>query len=122
MDPVRRPFGFAQLRHRALAGEDEDQVVRIDTLQARGLDQRPGAIDRRPTDVLDRERVAPVERVRQAARDVHAPHQPPFFGDRVERDADPHRAGRLCRRLARRDGDDLLAPEEVQRHSVSPRT
>ena len=71
VDPVGGPLVLGQLRQRALAGEDEDQVVGIDAPEARRLRQRRRAVDRRPLDVGDLDRLALVERVRQAALDLH---------------------------------------------------
>ena len=45
VDPMGGPLGVGQLGHRALAGEDEDQVVRVDALAGRA--RRPSARSRR---------------------------------------------------------------------------
>ena len=81
-----------QRRQRVLAGGDHDQVVRVDALEARRGLERRRAVGRAPGDVGDRERLALVERVGEAARDHHPAAQPPVLGDRDERHA-PDGAG-----------------------------
>ena len=67
-------------------------------------DHRLGAVDRRPLDVLDRDRLALVERVGQPAVDHHPADQPPLLGQAVER-----RCPRSCAEAAAAAGAPVAA-------------
>ena len=86
-----RLLGVTELRHGVLAGEDEDEVVRIDALEPWNGDHRRRAVDRRPGDLGDGDRLALVEGVGQAAFDGHPPDKAPFLRHSIERDTGPRR-------------------------------
>ncbi len=88
--PVRRLLLVIQGRQRPVAGEDDDQVVRVHLLEAGGRLKVVHGVHRRPGDVPDRDRLAPVQDVEQPPIELHQPDQPPFVGEGVERDARAH--------------------------------
>ena len=51
VDPVRGPLVVGHVRQRIVAGQDEDEVVRIDRLEPGRRRQRRATVDRRPADV-----------------------------------------------------------------------
>ena len=91
VDPVRGGLIRAHRRQRGLAGQHEDQVVRIDRLEPRRLLEGFGAVERRPLDLGDLDRFAAVERVGEPSVDGHPPDEAPLLGQGVERDPPPGR-------------------------------
>ncbi len=78
-------FRVRQRRQRPLPGQHDDQVVRIDRLEARcGLHLR-GAVERGPLDVRDGDRLTLVERIGQPTGDLHPTVESPLLREPLER-------------------------------------
>jgi hypothetical protein len=108
---------LALRRKRRLARHDQDQVIRVDRLEARHRLEWRASVDRRPADVRERDRLAPIDRVRQPSVDLHRADEPPFFGHPVE--GDPALARTRRRAVCRAPlGLALPSPQEVERHPL----
>ena len=87
VDTVRGSLVVARLGQRIVAGQDEDEVVRIDVLRpGAGTSGAEPSIGAQRTSTMV-ERFALVERIRQPAVDQHPADQAPILGQSVERDA-----------------------------------
>ncbi len=121
MDLVRRPLVVAQGRQRLLAGHHDDQVVRVDRLEAGGRAPAPlvpsSGAQRTSSMVTGSRLLSASDR---PALDVHDADDAPLLGQAVERDAASRgRAAREPAPAPAAASGGLLALEEVERH-VSP--
>ena len=122
MDPVGGPLvvGHARAANRRRRGRGSRSYGST-RLEAGRRRQRLGAVDRRPADVVDRDRLAPVERVGQPAVDEHPADEPPLLGQPVERDARRRRRRGRRRRPRRGRRRSFLPLQEIERHVTPPR-
>jgi len=101
--------------------DHQDEIVWVHGLEPRRRLECIVTIHRRPVDIGQGDRLAPVERVREPAVDEHAANEPPVLGQTLERNAGS-RPDRVRRLLDRRRGGRLgllLAAQKVERHRYS---